>query len=75
MPELDKTYLSVAEWSSMRDETKALRQGTKQLVPVLEKRNPKITPTQRDTLVEDLDEIIRNMIDFRESIKKLTKNP
>ncbi len=75
MAELDKTYLTVAEWTTMRDEVNALRRGTKQLVPVLETRNPKITPTQRDTLVEDLDEVIRNMIDFRESIKKLTKNP
>lgn len=74
-PQLDGTYLSVAEWSDLRDNTKALSRGTKKLVPVIEARNPKITPTQADTIVEDLDEAIRNLTAFKNAVQKLTKHP
>lgn len=75
MAEQAQTHFTVSEWSTIRDEMKALRRGTKQLVPVLEARNPKITPTQSATLVEDLDEAILNLLDFKVAIQHLTKNP
>lgn len=73
MSDTEGTHFTVAEWSTMKTELENMRRGTKQLVPVLETRNPKITPTQSETLVDELDEIILNLVDFRSTIKSLTK--
>ena len=72
-PEQDRTHFTMAEWSTISTELENMRRGTRKLAPVLETRNPKITPTQSQTLVDELDEIILNLVDFRSTIKSLTK--